>query len=287
MDALPQAIVNGLLAGTLLAVPAIGLSLMFAMQRFPNFAIGAHATIGAFAGFLANASAKLPVLVAVVAAFLVAGITGVLTDRLALRPLRPQGPLITAIASLALGVVLENALRFAFGNDLRAYDLTITRDVLVGTVRVRPQQLQSLVSAILVMAALFAVLKYTALGRALRAAADNAELAALRGIGAERITLVAVFVGTGLVGIGGMLVGLDTSIDPLTGTRILLSVFAAAVLGGLGSVVGAVVGALLIGIAEEVSVLAFPPAYRAAIAFAVIFLVLTSRPVGLCGARTA
>ena len=110
-------------------------------------------------------------------------------------------------------------------------------------------------------------------------------LAALKGIRPERIAMMASFVGMGLVGVGGMLLGLDSSIDPLTGTRILLSIFAAAVLGGLGSAPGAVLGAFLIGIAEELSVLVVGSQYRAAVGFVAILLVLSLRPRGLLGER--
>jgi branched-chain amino acid transport system permease protein len=128
-------------------------------------------------------------------------------------------------------------------------------------------------------------LRHTRFGRAMRAVADNADLARLKGIDPRRIAMVAVALGAALAGIGGVLLGLDTSIDPLTGYRILLSVFAAAVLGGLGSVPGAVVGALSIGIAEELALLVVPATYRSAIGFFAILLMLTFRPRGLLGER--
>jgi branched-subunit amino acid ABC-type transport system permease component len=131
----------------------------------------------------------------------------------------------------------------------------------------------------------FAALAFTRIGKAMRASADNPELAALKGIRPQRVATLASFVGMGLVGIGGMLLGIDSSIDPLTGTRILLSVFAAAVLGGLGSAPGAVLGALLIGMAEELSVLVVGSQYRAAVGFVVILAMLTVRPRGLLGER--
>jgi branched-subunit amino acid ABC-type transport system permease component len=130
-------------------------------------------------------------------------------------------------------------------------------------------------------------LRYTRFGRAMRAVADNADLARLKGIDPHRMAMVAVALGAGLAGIGGVLLGLDTSIDPLTGYRILLSVFAAAVLGGLGSVPGAVVGALSIGIAEELALLVVPATYRSGIGFVAILLMLTFRPRGLFGERAA
>jgi branched-chain amino acid transport system permease protein len=119
----------------------------------------------------------------------------------------------------------------------------------------------------------------------MRAVADNPMLADIKGINADRVGRLASFVGMGLAGIGGMLIGLDSSIDPLTGFRTVLSVFAAAVVGGLGSIPGAVVGALTIGVAEELSLLVLDPSYRSAVGFVAILLVLTLRPRGILGER--
>jgi branched-chain amino acid transport system permease protein/neutral amino acid transport system permease protein len=135
------------------------------------------------------------------------------------------------------------------------------------------------------MAAVFLFLAFTRLGKAMRAVADNPMLAGIKGINAETVGRLVNFVGMGLAGTGGMLLGLDTSIDPLTGFRVILSVFAAAVVGGLGSIPGAVVGALTIGVGEELSLLVFAPAYRSAVGFFAILLVLTLRPRGILGER--
>jgi branched-subunit amino acid ABC-type transport system permease component len=279
-----QALLNGLVSGALLAVPAIGFTAMFAVLRFPNFAISGLATLGAFAGYLAY-GAGLQVVASLAIAFVVAGVAGLFFDRVAHLPLVKQGALPAAIASIATGLVLENVVRLGFGNELRGYDRPIARDVRIGDIRFNPQQLETMAIALAIMLLVFAALAFTRIGKAMRASADNPELAALKGIRPERVAMMASFVGMGLVGVGGMLLGLDSSIDPLTGTRILLSVFAAAVLGGLGSAPGAVLGALLIGIAEEASVLAIGSQYRAAVGFFAILIVLSLRPRGLLGER--
>ncbi|MBS0223890.1 MAG: branched-chain amino acid ABC transporter permease [Proteobacteria bacterium] len=279
-----QALVNGMVSGTLLAVPAIGFTAMFAVLRFPNFSVSGIATLGAFAGYLAY-SAGLQLAGALAAAFVVAGVVGLFLDRVAHLPLVKQGALPAAIASIASGLVLENVIRFGFGNDLRGFDRPIARDMHLGDIRVSPQQLETMGIALALMLAVFAALAFTRIGKAMRASADNPELAALKGIRPQRVAMIASFVGMGLVGIGGMLLGLDSSIDPLTGTRILLSIFAAAVLGGLGSPTGAVLGAWLIGIAEELSVLVVGSPYRTAVGFFAILIVLTLRPRGLLGER--
>ncbi|HJQ55896.1 MAG TPA: branched-chain amino acid ABC transporter permease [Vineibacter sp.] len=285
MEPIVQAALNGLVAGTILALPAIGFTAMFAVLRYPNFAIAAYATLGAYGGWMANAWLGWPVVACLLAAFALAGLVGTLAERVALEPLRPAGALTVAIAAIALNVILENILRFGFGNDLLGYNLPLARDIRFGGLRIAPQQIENLVLSLAVMGALFAFLAFTRIGKAMRATADNPDLARLKGIEPRRVELLAVFVGAGLCGVGGMLLGLDTSIDPLTGFRVVLSVFAAAVLGGLGSIPGAVAGALLIGVAEEFATLAIASTYKSAVGFLAILLVLTLRPRGLLGER--
>ena len=282
---LVQVLVNGVMAGSVLMLPAIGFNCIFAVLRYPNFAVAGYATIGAFAGWVANTQWGLPAGLALVAAFLAAGAVGMLAEETALKPLRPSGALTVAIASVALTILLENLVRFFFGNDLRGYDLPVLRDWRFDGIRVNPQQLANTAYAIAAAGALFAVLAFTRLGRAMRAVADNPQLADIKGVDPDRIARVAVFIGAGLAGFGGMLIGLDTSIDPLTGFRVVLSVFAAAVVGGLGSIPGAALGAMVVGVGEEMASVILEPAYRTVTAFLAILLVLTIRPEGLLGRR--
>ena len=285
LDLVPQLLVNGIISGTLLAIPAIGFTAIYAVLRFPNFSIASHATIGAFAGYAANVSLGLPAEAAILAAFLVAGIVGVISDEVALRPLRAYGALTAAIASIALTIVLENAVRFIYGNELRGYDLPLMRDWRIHGVRIGPQQVDNLLLALGAMAIVFLVLRYTRIGKAMRAVADNPRLAELKGIDPRRIGWFVAFCGMGLAGAGGMLLGLGTSIDPLTGFRFILPIFAAAVVGGLGSISGAVAGAMVVGIGEELSLIVLSPSYKSAVGFFAIVLVLTFRPRGLLGER--
>jgi branched-subunit amino acid ABC-type transport system permease component len=143
--------------------------------------------------------------------------------------------------------------------------------------------LNKLAVSIVVMALVFGFLFFTRMGKAMRAVADNPRLADIKGIDSRIVARIASFLGMGLAGLGGMLIGLDSSIDPLTGFRSMLPIFAAAVVGGLGSIPGAVAGALVVGIAEELSLLALPASYKSAVAFIAIMLILTLRPQGLFG----
>lgn len=153
---LVQILVNGVMAGTLLAVPAIGFTMIFAVLRFPNFAIGGMMAVGAYAGLVANTMVGWPLLLTLPAAFLVAGLIGVGTDRLMISGLRPSGPLAAAIGTIALGLLLENVLRFCFGNDFRSFDVPPLRDWRFGELRVPPQQVENAVYALVIMTALSA-----------------------------------------------------------------------------------------------------------------------------------
>jgi branched-chain amino acid transport system permease protein len=280
-----QAAVNGVMAGALIAVPAIGFTTIFAVLRYPSFTIAAHATIGAFSGWVVNTMLGFGVMPTLLVAFAVAGLLGGWIEDQGLKRLRPAGALTVAIGSIALNLVLENLIRFGFGNDLKGYDLPLKTDWRGLGLRVGPQQVENLILALAIVVAVFAFLRFTRFGRAMRAVADNPDLARLKGIAIDRIALAALMLGCGLAGAGGVLIGLDTSIDPLTGFRVLLAVFAAAVLGGLGSIPGAVAGAFALGLAEEFALLFAPPTYRTAIGFIAILVMLTFRPRGLLGER--
>ncbi len=289
IEELPQLLVNGLVAGTILALPAIGFTAIYAVLRFPNFSIASHATMGAYAGYVANVWLGLPVIPSLLFAFAVPALSGAACDEMILKPLRRAGPLTAAIAAVALTIALENVIRFFFGNDLRGYDLPVWRDwrfdLGFAFLRVGPQQVENAAISVAVMAAVFLFLAFTRTGKMMRAVADNPMLAGIKGINADTVARLGSFMGMGLVGVGGMLLGLDTSIDPLTGFRAVLSVFAAAVVGGLGSIPGAVVGAAVVGVGEELSILILDASYRTAVGFIAILVVLIFRPRGILGER--
>ena len=224
---------------------------------------------------------------AVVVAFLVAGAVGVANDDLVLRPLRPAGALTTAIGAIALTIVLENVVRFVFGNDLRGYDLPLRRDwQLVGAMRIGPQQVENLGH------------RGRGHGRRLPVPAPSPAWARRCAPSpttprwpASRASTPTASPGSptsaawGWPASAACCSASTPASIPLTGFRVILSVFAAAVVGGLGSIPGAVVGALTIGVAEELSLLSLAPAYRTAVGFVAILLVLTLRPRGLLGER--
>jgi branched-subunit amino acid ABC-type transport system permease component len=280
-----QSVVNGLMQGALIALPALGLTLMFSVLGFVNFSVAAQMTVGAYAGWLVNSQLQWPFATTLPIAFLAAGLFGVLTDRFALAPVRArsggQGPLMVAVVSIALNLAIESALRFSFGNDLQSYDIAVTRDFRFAGLLFGPQELLNVAVALLAAVALAAFFTRTRLGKAMRAVADNADLARLKGIMPNRLANLATFIAMGLAGLGGALLVATTNVDPSTGSRLVLVVFAASVVGGLTSVPGAVLGALLVGVAGELSLLVISPVYKSVIAFLAILLVLLIRPNGL------
>jgi len=287
LDKLLQLFLNGLMAGAVLAVPAIGLTMIYAVLRFVNFSVAAHMAVGAFAGYMLNAWLGLSAPVAIVGAFIGASAVGIASDDVALRPLRGYSALTLAIASIALNLMIESAIRFSFGGRPRDFAIPLRRDWSFGFLHVGPQQVENFLIAAVAMGLLFLFLAFTLTGKAMRAVADNPMLADSKGIDPDRMARLAIGIGMGLAGIGGMLVGLDTSIDPLVGFRAILSVFAAAVVGGLGSVPGAVVGGIAIGLAEELSLLVLAPTYKGVIGFLAILVILLLRPGGILGVRPA
>jgi len=285
MPPIVQFAFNGVVTGGILALPAVAFSLLWKLLRFPNFAVSGYLTTGAFAALAANHGLGWPLAPAWVAALAVTALVAWLVDRIAFRPMRDRRPFSLAIASIGVTFVLENVIRFVWGNDFRSYDVPLTRAMVWAGLRVGREQLVILATAVALMLAAQSFLTRTRLGIAMRATADNPPLAMVKGVPTERVIAIATLGGGALAGGAGVFVGLDTAIDPLLGAGLIISVFAAAILGGIGSAPGALVGALIVGIVEEVGIAVIPPTYKSAIGFFIILAVLLVRPTGLVGAR--
>ena len=286
MPPIAQYVWNGVVTGGILALPAVAFSLLWRLLRFPNFALSTYLTVGAYVALMLNQHARASIELAWLGAFVVTGAVALAVDRVAFRPMRDRRPFSLAIASIGVAFVLENVVRFAWGNDFRSYDVPVTRATSVAGLRVGRDQLFILAVATVLMALAQTFLRRTRLGIAMRATADNPQLAAVKGVPTERVIALATLGGGALAGGAGVFLGLDASIDPLMGGGLIISVFAAAILGGVGSAPGALAGALIVGIMEEVGTLVVPPTYKTAIGFLIILAVLLVRPQGLAGARS-
>ena len=280
-----QLFINGVVTGLLLALPALALTLVFGVLKFANFAVGSMMTLGAYAGWVANVHFHLPLSASAAVAAVVVALTAVVTNTLVFEHLRDRGSIVLLVASMGVSLVIENVCRFLFGNNAQGFDVPISRPMRWQGVRINHEQITTAVVVIVCLIILDVILRFSPLGRAMRAVADNAALAAVRGVERSVIaTLTWILVGA-MLGLAGMLAGLDRAIDPLIGWNYQIPIFAAAILGGLGSPIGAVIGALVIGIAEEMSALVMPTNYRQAVSFSAILLLLLFRANGLLGAK--
>jgi len=280
-DQFLQFVLNGIVSGGILALPAIAFSLLHGILGFSNFAIGTYITAGAFIAYVANVTLKLPITITFLLTMILSGFLGVGVDQLAFRPMRQRRPLTLAIVSIGVSFILENMARFIWGNELRSYNLPVVRSMVWGGIRIGKEQLIILFVSLIFMALVQLLIKYSRLGKAMRAVADNPMLASVKGIDSEGIILRTSYLGAALTGAAGVMVGIDTAIDPTMGFKLILSIFASAILGGIGSATTAVGGAFCVGLAEEVSIIWLPATYKSAIGFGMIVLVLLFRPAGL------
>ncbi len=278
-----QLLVNGLVNAALIAPPAIALSLLFSVLRFPNFAIGGYITAGAFLAYAANAGAGLPLWGAALVAMAGTSLLVWLSDEIVFKPLRGQDPVTLLVVSIALTLIIEHVVRLIYSADVRGFDLPLQRPHRFAGIRITEEQLELLALAAAIAALTHLLLRYTRTGRAVRATADNPVLAEVRGVPTRRI-VTAVWVYSGaLFGLTGVLAGLDLVIEPLLGWNLTIPIFAAAILGGIGSPYGAMLGAVLVGIAEELTVLVLPSTYKVGVGFFIIAVLLLVRPHGLLG----
>jgi branched-subunit amino acid ABC-type transport system permease component len=278
-----QALLNGLVSGLLIALPAIALSLTYGILNFANFSIGAMITTGAYLAYLVNATLGAPILVAAPVAAVVLALVAIAIERGIYRQIRNADHITLLVASMGVAFVLENVIRFFFGADVRTLDVPVARPLSWHGLRLNHEQLLIVTVTLSAMALVAILLKRTRLGRAMRAISDDPDLAEVRGIERARTVDWTWAISGVLTTLAGVLIALDGIVDPLIGTNYLVSVFAAAVIGGIGNPFGAVAGALIIGIVEETSALAVSTTYRQGISFVVLALVLLLRPQGLFG----
>ena len=278
-----QTAFNGVVTGVIMALPALAVTLLFGVLKFPNFAVGAMMTVAAYLAFGLNAQLGWPLAAATVAAALAMGALCIGIDQLTFKPLRERGAITLMVASLGLGFILENVARFAYGNTARSFAIELARPFRVADVRMNHEQMITIAVSSAAMIAMWVLLTRLPMGRAMRAVADNPSLALVRGIESPRVIRWTWFLAGVLLALGGVLIGMDRALEPPMGSNYLISVFAAAILGGLGSPLGAFVGALVIGVVSELSTLVVAPNYRIGVPLLALAVILVFRPQGLFG----
>ena len=278
-----QTAFNGFVTGIIVTLPALAVTLLFGVLKFPIFAIGAMMALAAYMVFGLNAQLGWPLALSTAVVAVAFGGLLIVVDYLTFRPLRERGGITLMVASLGLGFILENVARFFYGNTARGFAIELSRPFRFLDVRMNREQMAEIMIAVTAMAAMYVLLTRFPIGRAMRAVADNPALALVRGIESPRIIRWTWFIAGVLVALAGVLIGMDRALDPLMGSNYLVTVFAAAILGGLGSPLGAFAGALIIGVVSELSTLVMPPNYRIGVPLVVIALILIFRPQGLFG----
>ena len=279
-----QLILNGIIAGSIYALFAVGLTMVYGVFRFINFAHGELIALGAYLALLFTQTLfSLPIYYAVLPALVLTIAIGLAQERYVYRPLRHGNRISLLIASIGLSYLLRNAIRIIWGSDLMTYGLKPTRGLSFAGLSITGTQISMMAAAVLFLGGLYFLFTKTMLGKSLRAVADNMELAAIMGINMKRVSLAVWSLASVFAGVGGILLALDTSLEPLMGLTNMIKAFAAMLLGGAGNVWGALLGGLFIGIAENVGVAFVSPGYKDFISFAIIILVLLFRPKGLFG----
>jgi neutral amino acid transport system permease protein len=286
-----QLLVNGLVTGSIYAVAAIGVSLIYAILRLINFAHGDYLTYGAYAALLVNSSLGGNLIVSTAAAMVAVAGLSVALEFVLWRPMRRRGANLFSllITGIGLALVLRHLILMVAGSRPRRYDVDVFQVYEVAGIRFSQTQLIAVSISSVAIVAMALVLARTTLGKAMRALSDNADLAAISGIDVDRVVVYAWIFAGALAGLGGVLAGLiQGSFTPNIGFLLLLPVFSAVVLGGIGSAYGALVGGLVLGIATELSTWGalaggVSPVYKQVVAFAVLIIVLLVRPQGVLG----
>lgn len=288
-----QHIVNGLSLGSIYALIALGYTMVFGVLQLINFAHGDVYMLGAFTGLYFSqhfALAAEPSLGALLLTLLIAMITcavvGYVIERFAYRRLRNSPRINVLITAVGVSLFLEFSGQIVFGSDPKFFPQIYqpSGDWSIGDLKINPLQVIVFVISILLMLGLNSIIFKTRLGRAMRAVSFSHTLASLMGIPVDRVISYTFMLGSALAGAAGVLVGLTyPRVEPLMGVMPGLKAFVAAVLGGVGNVKGAVLGALILGMAEEFLVGYWVPTYRDALAFGILILILLFKPTGLFG----
>jgi neutral amino acid transport system permease protein len=286
-----QLLANGLVTGSVIALAAAGVSIVYGILRLVNFAYGDYMTFGAFMGILFNVTLGLPIVLAAVLAMAATAVLSIALELVLWKPLRTRsaGFMSLFLVSVGLALVLRHAIYLVAGPQPRTYSVDPYKVYVIGSARLSGAQGIAIVVASVGIVLVGVLIARTGVGRAMRALADDLPLAAVAGVRTGRVILAAWIVSGLLAGLAGVLAGLvQTSFNPQLGFTLLLPIFAAVVLGGIGSVYGALAGGLALGLAMELSTWpefagGVDPTYKPVVAFAALVLVLLLRPQGLFG----
>lgn len=282
--------INGLSLGAIYALGAVGLTLVYGILKLVNFAHGDFLTFGAYMAYLVNVTWELPLVFGIAFAIVLTALLGVLLERGMFAPMRRRGAgvLQLLLMTLALGFVIRYSIQFAWSTELRHLDINRSAVVdLPGDLRVGRTALVVIVVGFVTLVATGLMLRMTLLGKRMRALSDNLDLAETSGIDTSRVILWTWIFAAGLAGLAGVFAGAITQLQPELGFELLLPIFAAVVLGGIGNAFGALTAGLVLGVVIEWSTLFMASGLKLVVGFGILIIVLMIRPEGIFGrART-
>ena len=288
MEQFLQQLINGVSIGFVYALIAIGYSLIYSILTFSNFAHGSFITIGAYTGFFLLMMGNLPVYVAIPAAMLGGALVALLADKLAYKPIRERGSptLYFIIASMGMSILVDNTIIATIGPRFRSYpQLFATTAVQLGKLSISTMDLVAAVAAIIMLILLTILVNKTKAGIAIRAASQDLEAVGLMGVNTSRLISIVFLIAGTLAGLAGFFLGMKYTVYPTLGTVITNKAYIAAVFGGLGSLPGAVIGSILLGIFEMMIAGYVSSSARDIFVYLLLIIILLVKPSGLLGRK--
>ena len=279
---LAQLIVNGLALGCIIALASVGLTLTYGILRLSNFAHGDLLTLGAYLALLGNAMG-LNIWIAIALGIIGTTLVALITEKLIWSPMRDRRADSTTliIISIGLALFLRNAIIFVWGGGNQIYDLPVQPALDIFGLKVKAYSLVVVALTAIATIALHFLLQKTKIGKAMRAVADDTDLALVTGINVNQVVIWTWVIAAGLTALGGGMYGLLEAVRPNMGWFLILPMFASVILGGIGNPYGAIAGSLIVGLAQEVSTYWLPTEYKLAVALLMVIVVLLIRPQGL------
>ncbi len=280
-----QLIVNSVVAGALYAVIAIGFTLSYGVGKFFNLTHGVMTAVGAYAVFYLTKGLQMDVWIAIVIAVVFTGAVGWLLERFVYAPLRARkaSALVLLVASLGAFTALQGVLSILFSSQIQTLTQgsAVQQVFMLGGAAITEIQIITVIVAMAVLLGFVVLLRYTLFGKAVRAVSDDEEVSKIVGINTARVIGVVFFLASAVAGLAGILVGFDTAIEPTMGMTLLLKGVIAAIVGGIGNIYGAALGAFLLGFVENFGIWKISGEWKDAIAFALLIVFLLFRPRGI------
>jgi len=282
-----QLFINALITGAIYSLVASGFSLIYSTCRFVHFAHGATITLSAYFMYFLFSNLSLDFWLSLIFTIIFASFLGFFMNFVYKQfRKRKASPFILLMVSFAMLILFESLILIFFGTDIKVFDfIKVSEGLKIFGIIITPLQLFILLTSIILFVLLFLFMKRTKIGKAMRAVADNKDLAEILGISSEKIYLYSFIVSSLIAGVAAVLIGLEQNLWPTMGTNLMIKGFTAAIIGGIGSVPGAILGSFLLGFVENFSVWFLPSSYKDAITFILLFLFLLFRPNGILGVK--